>query len=185
MTPFATPRSSLRKLSRSSDSLDEQRTTGNFETMRATISMLSATMTGSLVLQCYFSIWRPSSFGRFAEFSVIVLYAVCIVVATFLLFVLPTFVWLRRTQRRISWLGGFVAGLFLGSLVMLLFMALSHWPVRNPELGAASLAGAVGTSIYASLTFKRGAEPFAAHLNGGPAAQLGNSEGSEGPPSVS
>jgi riboflavin transporter FmnP len=123
--------------------------------MREGISILSATLAGSVLLQCYFAIWHPSSFGRFAEFPVILLYAACIVAVAFLLLVVPSFIWLRRTQRRVSTPVGFVAGLLLGCLVMLLFMALAHWPVRVPELVAGSIAGAVGVSIYARLIFKR------------------------------
>ena len=122
--------------------------------MRAIVSILSATLAGSLLLQCYLAIWHPSSFGRFAEFPVILVYAVCIAAAAFLLIVFPGFVWLRRTQRRVSWLAGFVTGLLLGCVVMLLFMTLSHWPVRTAELVAGSIAGAVGVSIYARLTFR-------------------------------
>jgi hypothetical protein len=122
--------------------------------MRAILSILSATLAGSLVLQCYFAIWHPSSFGRFAEFPVILLYAACIAAAAFLLIVLPGFVLLRRTQRHVSWLAGFVTGLLLGCVVMLLFMMLFLWPVRIAELVAGSIAGAVGVSIYARLTFR-------------------------------
>ena len=123
--------------------------------MKAIISILSATVVGSILLQCHFAIWRPSSFGRFAEFPVILLYAACITTAAFFLFVLPGFSWLRRSQRSASPLAGFLAGLLLGCVVMLLFMALSRWPVRVAELVAGSLAGAVGLSIYARLAFKR------------------------------
>lgn len=123
--------------------------------MRAIVSILSATLVGSLLLQCYLAIWHPSAFGRFAEFPVILLYAACIAVAAFLVLVVPGFVWLRRTQRRVSPSAGFLAGLFLGCLVMLLFIVLSDWPVRVGELVAGSLAGAVGVSIYARLVFRR------------------------------
>src|SRR5258708_598392 len=152
--------------------------------MRAILSILSATLSGSVALQSYLAIWRPSSFGRFAEFPVLLLYAGVIVVSAFCLFVLPGFVWLRRTHRRISLPAAFVAGLLLGGLVMLLFMALHLWPVRVPELIAGGFAGAVGTCTYARLIFKRSAEPCAPP-NGGPAASAGNSGIAEGPPSVS
>ena len=130
-------------------------TLGDQAFMREAISIASSALMGSVVLQSYFAIWHPSSFGRFAEFPGILLYAVCIVATAFLLLVVPSFIWLRRTQHRVSWLAGFIAGLVLGCLVMLLFMALSHWPVRIPELVAGSVAGAVGVSIYARLTFNR------------------------------
>jgi hypothetical protein len=125
--------------------------------MRAIVSIISATLAGSLLLQCDLAIWHPSSFGRFAEFPVILFYAACIVSLAFLLFVAPSFVWLRRTQRRLSKPASFVAGLLLGCLVMLSFMALSRWPVRVAELVAGSVAGGVGVSIFSTLTFNRGA----------------------------
>ena len=122
--------------------------------MRVIVSILSAALVGSLLLQSYLAIWHPSSFGRFAEFPIILLYASCIVVSAFLVLVVPGFVWMRRTQRRVSPAAGFLSGLFLGCFVMLLFMALFHWPVRVGELVAGSLAGAVGVSIYARLFFR-------------------------------
>jgi riboflavin transporter FmnP len=123
--------------------------------MRAIVSILSATLVGSLLFQCYLAIWHPSSFGPFAEFPILLIYAACIATAAVLVLVVPGFVWLRRTQRSVSPAAGFLAGLILGCLVMLLFMALSHWPVRVGELVAGSAAGAVGVSIYARLTSKR------------------------------
>ena len=151
--------------------------------MRAIVSILSATLSGSVVLQGYWAVWHPSSFGRFAEFPVILVYSAGIVVAAFCLFVLPGFAWLRRTRRPVSRPTAFVAGLFLGGLVMLLFMALFRWPL--PEmLIAGGIAGAVGVSTYAALTFNRRAE-LCAPPNGGPAASAGSSGTTEGPPSVS
>lgn len=107
------------------------------------MSILSAALSGSLVVQGYFAIWRPSPYGRFAELPVILVYAGGIVVASFCLFVVPSFAWLRRTQRRVSWPASFVAGLFLGGLVMLLFMALWQWPVRIPEMVRRQSRGSV------------------------------------------
>ena len=122
--------------------------------MKEIVSILSASLVGSLLLQSYFAIWHPSSFGRFAEFPIILLYAACIAAVAFLVFVVPGFVWLRRTRRRMTRPAGFLAGLLFGCLVMLLFMALSRWPVRAAELVAGSIAGAVGVSIYARLVFR-------------------------------
>ena len=123
--------------------------------MKATLAILTAAVVGSVLLQGYLAIWQPSSFGRFAEFPVILLYAALIALASFILLVVPGFSWLRRSQRSVSTPTGFLAGLLLGCLVMLLFMALSRWPVRVAELVAGSVAGAVGVSIYARLVFKR------------------------------
>ena len=122
--------------------------------MRAIVAIFSATLAGSVLLQTYFAIWSPSSFGRFAEFPVLLLYSACIVTAAFLLLVVPGFLWLRRAQRRLSWPAGFTIGLLLGCLAMLIFMAVAHWPVRIPELVAGSISGAVGVGIYARLIFK-------------------------------
>ena len=123
--------------------------------MRAIVSILSATVIGSLLLQSYLAIWHPSSFGRFSEFPIILLYAACIAAVAFLVLVVPGFVWLRRTQRSVSPPAGFLAGLILGCLVMLVFMTLSRWPMRVAELVAGGIAGAVGVSIYARLVFKK------------------------------
>jgi hypothetical protein len=122
--------------------------------MKAIVAILSATLAGSALLQSYFAIWQPSSFGRFAEFPVLLLYSAGIVTAAFLLLIIPSFIWLRRARRRLSWPIGFVVGLPLGCLFMLLFMALFQWPVRLSELVAGSISGAVGVAIYARLIFK-------------------------------
>jgi putative flippase GtrA len=123
--------------------------------MRAIVSILAATLVGSLMLQGYFAIFRPSSFGPFAEFPVILLYAAAIVVSAFVVFVVPSFLWLRHHQRHLSGFAAFVAGLVGGCAIMLLFMGVWHWPVRAAELFAGSTAGAVGVFLYAKLVFKR------------------------------
>ena len=123
--------------------------------MRAIVSILAATVVGSLLLQGYFAVFRPSSFGRFTEFPVVLLYAGAIVAAAFVLFVIPCVLWLRRHERHLSGLAAFFAGLVGGCAVMLLFMALWRWPVRAAELFAGSLAGAVGVFLYAKLVFTR------------------------------
>ena len=123
--------------------------------MRAFVSILSAALAGALLLQGYLAIWHPSSFGPLAEFPVILLYAACLVGATFLLLVMPGVAWLQRTQRSVSPLAGFLAGLPFGCLVMLLFMTFSRWPIRAGELLAGSVAGAIGVSIYVGLVFSK------------------------------
>jgi hypothetical protein len=122
--------------------------------MREIVSILSATLVGSLLLQSYFAIWHPSSFGRFAEFPAVLVYAIIISTIAFLIFVLPSFAWLRRTRRRLSSPVGFLIGLFFGLLAMSLFFALSGWPMHPWYFVAGSAAGAVGVSIYARLVFK-------------------------------
>ena len=122
--------------------------------MRAALSILIATLMGSVLLQGSLTVWHPSSFGRFSEFPVSMFYAAGIISAAFLLLIVPTFVLLRRAQRRLSWRAGFIIGLGLGCVVMLLFMALFQWPVRIAELVAGSVAGAAGVGTYAALTFK-------------------------------
>src|SRR5262245_39462169 len=122
--------------------------------MRAIVSILSATLVGSLLLQSYFAIWRPSSYGRFAEFPAVLLYAVVISTIAFLVLVLPSFAWLRRTQRRLSALTGFFVGLALGLVAMSLFFVLFRWPMHPSFFVAGGVAGAVGVSIYARLVFK-------------------------------
>ena len=73
----------------------------------------------------------------------------------FLLIVVPGVEFLERTRRPLSWSGGFIAGLLLGFLVMVLFLALIGWPIQAPELIAGGMAGGVGVSLYARLTSKR------------------------------
>jgi hypothetical protein len=123
--------------------------------MKEIVSILCATVVGSLLLQSCIAIWHPSSFGRFAEFPAVLLYAVVISTFAFLVFVLPSFAWLRRTQRRLSLLAGFLVGSLFGSLAMLLFFALSRWRMDPSFFVAGSVAGAVGVSIYARLVFKK------------------------------
>lgn len=123
--------------------------------MREIVSILSATLAGSLLLQSYFAIWHPSSYGRFAEFPAVLLYAVVISTIAFLVFVLPSFAWLQRRQRSLSLLSGFLVGLVFGLLAMLVFLALFRWPMHPSVFVAGGIAGAVGVSIYARLVFKR------------------------------
>src|SRR2546428_5432853 len=55
--------------------------------MRAILSILIATLVGSVLLQGYISVWHPSSFGRFSEFPVIMVYAAGIISTAFLLLI--------------------------------------------------------------------------------------------------
>ncbi|MEI7439536.1 MAG: hypothetical protein WCK20_07710 [Thermoleophilia bacterium] len=115
-------------------------------------------MAGSLLLQGYFAIWNPSSFGLFAEFPAILLFAICISTVTFLVMVAPIHIWIRRTHRGISPSIGFIVGLGLGCLAMMGFTALSGWPMRVGELLSGSIAGAVGVVVYVRLIYRRGAK---------------------------
>ena len=125
--------------------------------MKAIVSILSATVVGSLALQGYFAIWHPSSYGRFAELPLILLYSGCITTLSFLVLIVPSFSWLRRSHRTVSPVVGFLAGLLLGCVVMWLYLLAVDWPVRLCDLVAGSLAGAIGVSIYARLLFKTSA----------------------------
>lgn len=123
--------------------------------MRDIISILSATVAGSLVLQSYFAIWHPSSYGPFAEFPAVLLYAVVISTIAFLVLVLPSFAWLRRRRWSLSSLSGFLVGLLCGLLAMLLFFVMFHWPMHPSFFVAGAIAGGSGVSIYARLVFKK------------------------------
>jgi len=123
--------------------------------MCASASILSAGLAGSLVLQGYFAIWIPSSFGLFSEFPAILLFAICISTVAFLVMVTPIHIWMRRTHRGISSTVGFIVGLGLGCLAMMGFTALSGWPLRVGEVLSGSIAGAVGVVVYVRLIYRR------------------------------
>ena len=119
--------------------------------MREIVSILSATMAGSLLLQGYIAMWHPSSYGRFAELPAVLLYAVVISTIAFLVFVLPSFALVTShtadsvfADRLFGWFA------FRASGHAALLCAV-HWPMHPSFF----VAGAVGVSIYARLVFKR------------------------------
>ena len=123
--------------------------------MRAVISIVSATVVASAVLDGYVALWHPYSTSLgLAEFLGILASVLCLAVSVFLFLVIPVFIWLRRAQRRVSWRAGFISGLLMGVLVMLLFTWLFRWPLTIPLMLSGTLAGAVGVSVYARLIFK-------------------------------
>jgi hypothetical protein len=122
--------------------------------MAAFASILSAGLAGSLLLQGYFAIWIPSSFGLFAEFPAILLFAICISTVALLVLVAPIHIWMRRTHGLISPTVGFIVGLGLGCLAMMGFTTLSGWPLRVGEVLSGSIAGAVGVVVYVRLIFR-------------------------------
>ncbi len=126
--------------------------------MCAGSSILSAALAGSLLLQGYLSIWHPSTFGLFAEFPAILLFAICISSVAFLVLVTPIHIWMRRTHGGITPTAVFIVGLGLGCLTMMVFSALSGWPMRVGELLSGSIAGAVGVAVYVRLIYRRGAK---------------------------
>jgi hypothetical protein len=123
--------------------------------MREIASVLCAAIVGSLSLESSFAIWHPSSYGRFAEFPVVLLYAIAISAIAFLVLVLPSFAWLQRKERRLSIFLGFLVGLLFGLVTMVLFLAVSRWPMDPSVFIAGGIAGAVGVSTYAGLLLKR------------------------------
>ena len=126
--------------------------------LSAFASILSAALAGSLLLQGYFSIWHPSSFGRFAEFFPILFFAICVTAVAFLLLVAPIHIWIRQTHGGITPTAGFIVGIGLGCLTMMGFTALSGWPMRVGEVLSGSIAGAVGVAVYVRLIYRRGAK---------------------------
>ena len=125
--------------------------------MRAIASILSATLAGSILLQCYLAIWHPSSFGRFAEFPAILLYAAIFISAAFLLLVVPSFFWLRRKQRTVTWPVAAFVGMLVGCAIgcfSFIDLAPAQVPTSLAELFAAGLSGAVGVGLYARLSYK-------------------------------
>ena len=122
--------------------------------MKAIASIFSAVLAGVVFFQGYLTVWDTSPFGRFVHFGEILFYAFTITSASYLLFVVPIHLWLRRHHRRVSPLAGFLAGSALGCVVMFLFMAVTGWPVHVIRLLAGGIAGGVGLSVYAKLCFK-------------------------------
>jgi hypothetical protein len=127
--------------------------------VKAITAILSGAFAGAVVLQGYFAIWRPSSCGRFAEFPVILIYAVPMVAVVFLILIVPSFMWLRRKSRSVSWIVGAVAGMLVGGLLGLTSYdsTPSHLPVSLAYNLAYSISGAVAVGLYARLLFKRAA----------------------------
>lgn len=128
--------------------------------MRAIASILSATLAGSVLLQGYFAIWRPSSFGSFAEFPAILLYTAIIVASVFLLLVIPSFIWLRRKGRTMTWPVGASLGMLLGCVLgsfTIIDSVPAHLPICIAEIIAAGLSGAVAVGLYAKLSFNHAA----------------------------
>jgi len=124
--------------------------------MREAISILTAALTVALFDQCYIAIWYPHAVDSlFVEFVAMLISAICVVAVVFLLLVIPIFVCLRRSQRRISWPAGLIIGFALGALASVIFISVFCASFRVPVLVGGSVAGAVGVSIYARLISKR------------------------------
>ena len=118
----------------------------------ALISVIAGSVVGSVICQGYLAIWSTSSFGRFAEFPILLLYSAAIITLTFIFLIIPVFFWLRSTGRRISWRSGFAFGLVVGCVIMAVLTVGAHWQWNAPLLTAGSLSGAVGVAIFAKLS---------------------------------
>ena len=118
--------------------------------MNVLVSILSATLSGSIVLQSWLAIRNQSTYGRFAELLFVLTYALVISTITFLVFVWPIFAFLQRTDSTLSVPATLILGFSIGLLVMAVF--LGDWPTRYPLLFVAGgVAGAVEFLTYSTL----------------------------------
>jgi hypothetical protein len=118
--------------------------------MKPVVSILCALFSSALLLQLYFAIWNPSSFGRFAELPVILVVA-SIPVAMCFAAAIPLCWWLQRAGYRMTWPVASVVGIILSVVVQIVFLSAIGWPIRMPEIVAAATGGAIGLGAYKKL----------------------------------
>ena len=114
--------------------------------MHALASIIISAIVSTVAFQSYLAICSPSSFGRFAEFPVILLYSLVIITVTFLLIVIPIVLNMKQSNKKMLPSTAIVAGSIFGFIIMLLFTLLSGFGFNLPLLFSGILAGA--TSIY-------------------------------------
>jgi hypothetical protein len=124
----------------------------------AILSILIATLTGSVLLQSYLAISSPSSYGPFAEFPFLLFGGSCVVTGMFIFIVLPLIESLRYTQRELSLPLSLTAGVVIGSTTILLCVLIPNSPleaVRWVAVVAGGVGGAIGVAAYAHIAFER------------------------------
>jgi uncharacterized membrane protein len=87
------------------------------------VSIVSGAFVGSTILQAYFAIFSPSSFGRFAEFPIILIYSSLIIIFIHLVLILPLSAFLRNKIERI----GFLPAALFGGTIGFIFMLLANF----------------------------------------------------------
>lgn len=91
------------------------------------VSVVLGTLVGSTILQGYFAVFFPSSFGRFAEFPIILIYSSLIIIFVHVALILPLSVFLRNNIERIRLLTAAAFGAAIGFLYMLLSILFANF----------------------------------------------------------
>lgn len=95
------------------------------------VSVVVGTLAGSMILQAYFAVFSPSSFGRFAEFPFIVIYASLIITFIHIVLILPLSIFLRNSIERIRLSHGAAFGGVVGLVYMLLSILFTNFGGRE------------------------------------------------------
>lgn len=115
------------------------------------VSVITGALVGSAILQAYFAIFSPSSFGRFAEFPVILIYSSLIIIFIHIILLLPLSVLLRNRIERIGLVRAATFGGAIGFIYMLLNTSLTSF--GGSELFANLAYIGSGTASGASCCF--------------------------------
>ncbi|MCC5790925.1 MAG: hypothetical protein JJT75_14945 [Opitutales bacterium] len=107
------------------------------------VSVLVGSFVGSVILQGYFAVFSPSSFGRFAEFPIILIFAALIIIFVHVVALFPASFFIRNYLHRISLVSGGVVGGVIGFLYMLVNFVFSDF--GGGDTSAKIAYGASGT----------------------------------------
>lgn len=120
-------------------------------------AILAGVISSSVVLQSFFAIFSPSSYGRFAELPVILLYSFPIVAIFFLVFGLPYLLLEQKWTSQPSALRVTLVGFVLGAFVQAGVLAVTNW--AGPSLAnkiaylvAGGIGGAASIGVYFGLS---------------------------------
>jgi len=126
---------------------------------RVIVSAIAAVLSGAVLLQAYFAVFSPSSFGRFAEFPVIVFYSSCIVGVIYVVILIPAFNAVHRRHRSPP-LGLLASvGAIGGIVLMVAIILITDWPGQRADTKLAYLAAGAVTGTVALVTYARLTKP--------------------------